>query len=121
LTIKKEDKMSIKVKESYNAVVIEMKGKLVGGPLSSEFSHTLYDHLDKGKKNIVVDMGDITYVNSSGLGILISGLTSMRKNGGDLKLANINNKVEGLLSITKLNQIFEQFDSVDEAVKSYLK
>jgi anti-sigma B factor antagonist len=43
----------------------------------------------------------------------------MRKNGGDLKLANISNKIEGLLSITKLNQIFEQFDSVDEAVKSY--
>lgn len=113
--------MSMKVKENYNAVVIEMKGKLVGGPLSSEFSNTLYSHMDKGEKNVVVDLGNVTYVNSSGLGILISGLTSMRKNGGDLKLANINNKIEGLLSITKLNQIFEQFDSVDEAVKSYNK
>ncbi len=113
--------MSMKVKESYNAVVIEMKGKLIGGPLSSEFSNALYSHMDKGEKNVVVDLGNVTYVNSSGLGILISGLTSMKKNGGDLKLANINSKVEGLLSITKLNQIFEQFDSVDEAVKSYLK
>ena len=113
--------MSMKVKEIYSAVVIELKGKLVGGPLSSEFSNTLYNHMDKGEKNVVVDLGNVTYINSSGLGILISGLTSMRKNGGDLKLANINNKVEGLLSITKLNQIFEQFDSVDEAAKSYLK
>ncbi len=113
--------MSMKVKENYNAVVIEMKGKLIGGPLSSEFSNALYSHMDKGEKNVVVDLGNVTYVNSSGLGILISGLTSMKKNGGDLKLANINSKVEGLLSITKLNQIFEQFDSVDEAVKSYLK
>jgi anti-sigma B factor antagonist len=111
--------MSIKVNESYNAVVIELKGKLVGGPLSSEISNTLYGLLDKGKKNVVVDLGDLGFVNSSGLGILISGLTSMRKNGGDLKLANVSNKIEGLLSITKLNQIFEQFDSVDEAVKSY--
>ncbi len=113
--------MSIKVKESYNAVVIELKGKLVGGPLSAEMSNTLYGLLDKGKKNVVVNLGDLGFVNSSGLGILISGLTSMRKNGGDLKLANISNKIEGLLSITKLNQIFEQYDSVEEAVKSYSK
>ena len=111
----------MKVKESYNAVVIELKGKLVGGPLSSEFSKTLYDNLDKGKKNVVVDLGGLSFVNSSGLGILISGLTSMRKNGGDLKLANISNKIQGLLSITKLNQIFDQYDTADEAVKSYHK
>jgi len=109
------------VKENYNAVVIELKGKLVGGALSSKFSNTLYDYFGKGKKNIVVDMGELSFVNSSGLGILISGFTSARKNGGDLKLANINNKVEGLLSITKLNQIFEQYDSVEDAVKSYGK
>ena len=113
--------MSMKVKESYNALVIELKGKLVGGPLSSEFSNTLYDYFGKGKKNIVVDLGGLSYVNSTGLGILISGFTSAKKNGGDLKLANINDKVEGLLSITKLNRIFEQYDSVDNAVKSYGK
>jgi anti-sigma B factor antagonist len=111
--------MSIKTKESYNVIVMEIKGKLVGGPLSSEISNMLYDLLDEGKKNIVVDLRDINFINSSGLGILINGLTSMRKNGGDLKLANISNKIDGLLSITKLNQIFEKFDSVEEAVKSF--
>jgi anti-sigma B factor antagonist len=113
--------MSIKVKENYGAVIVELKGKLIGGPLSSEMSEALYGFLDKGKKNVVVDLGGVSYVNSSGLGILISGLASMKKNGGDLKLANINNKIEGLLSITKLNQIFDQYGSVDEAVKSYGK
>jgi anti-sigma B factor antagonist len=113
--------MSLKVKESYNAVVIELKGKLMGGPLSSDMSNTLYSLLDKKKKNVIIDLGGINFVNSSGLGILISGLASMRKNGGDLKLANISNKIEGLLSITKLNQIFEQYASVDDAIKSYGK
>ncbi len=113
--------MSIKVKENYGAVIIELKGKLIGGPLSSEMSETLYSFLNKGKKNVVIDLGGVNYVNSSGLGILISGLASMKKNGGSLKLANINNKVEGLLSITKLNQIFDQYGSVEEAVKSYAK
>ena len=111
--------MSIKTKESYNVIVIEIKGKLVGGPLSSEISNMLYDLLDDGKKNIVIDLHDINLINSSGLGILINGLTAMRKNGGDLKLANLSNKIEGLLSITKLNQMFEQYNSVGEAVKSF--
>ena len=111
--------MSFKVKESYNSVVIELKGKLVGGPLSSEIGKTLHDLLDKGKKNVVMDLGDLSFVNSSGLGILISGLATMKNGGGDLKLANISNKIEGLLSITKLNKIFEQYITVEDAVKSY--
>ena len=113
--------MSITVKENYNAAIIVLKGKLMGGPLSSEMEQTLHNLLDKGMKNVVVDLGGVNFINSSGMGILIGGLTSMRKKGGDLKLANISNKIEGLLSITKLNQIFEQHDSVEKAVKSFGK
>jgi len=67
----------------------------------------------------VIDLSKVGFVNSSGLGILISGLTTMRNGGGDLKLASISSKVEGLLSITKLNQIFEQHPSVEEALNSF--
>jgi anti-sigma B factor antagonist len=113
--------MSINVKEGYNAAVTEVKGKLVGGPLASEMEQKLHDLLDQGKKNVVVDLGGVGFISSSGLGILISGLTSMRKQGGDLKLANITNKMEGLLSITKLNQIFEQYPTVKDAANSFGK
>lgn len=113
--------MSVNIKESYNAAIIEVKGKLIGGPLSEEIGDKIHNLIDKGQKNVVVDLSGVDYISSSGLGILISGLTSMRKNGGDLKLAKISNKTEGLLSITKLNQIFEQFKTVEEAAKSFGK
>jgi anti-sigma B factor antagonist len=107
------------IKEQYGTVIIELKGKLVGGPLSERMDRTLTNLLEQGKKNIIVDLGGINILNSSGMGILISGYSKVRDNGGVLKLANITNKIQGLLSITKLNQIFEIYNTADEAVKSF--
>ena len=111
--------MSLNLEENYNTSIFRIKGKLVGGSLGTEFSQMLHDQLDKGRKNFVVDMSNVGFISSSGLGILISGLTSAKKSGGDLKLAGISSKMEGLLSITKLDQIFEQYKSVEQAVDSY--
>ncbi len=113
--------MSLNLTENYNASVIHLKGKLVGGPLAAEFGQTLNNLIEQGKKNVIVDMSHVGFISSSGLGILISGLTSLKKAGGDLKLAAISNKMEGLLSITKLDKIFEQYDSVEKAEASYKK
>jgi len=107
------------IKEQYGTVIIELKGKLVGGPLSERMDRTLDNLLAQGKKNIIIDLGGINILNSSGMGILISGYSKVRDNGGSLKLANITNKIQGLLSITKLNQIFEIYNTTDEAVKSF--
>ena len=107
------------IKEQYGTVIIELKGKLVGGSLSDRMNRTLDSLLAQGKKNIVVDLSGITILNSSGMGILISGYSKVNNNGGVLKLANITNKIQGLLSITKLNSIFEIYNSTDEAVKSF--
>jgi anti-sigma B factor antagonist len=101
------------------ANIISLDGKLMGGPFGEEMNKTLHNLLDEGKKRVVVDLSKVGFVNSSGLGILISGLTTMRNGGGDLKLAGISSKIDGLLSITKLNQIFEQHPSVEEALKSF--
>lgn len=111
--------MSISLNERYNASVIQFKGKLVGGPLSAEFHQMLHDLIDQDKKNVIVDLSKVSFISSSGLGILISGFTSLRKSGGDLKLAIISEKIEGLLSITKLNQIFESYDTVEKAAESF--
>ena len=79
----------------------------------------LHDFLDQDKKNIVVDLGSVKFMNSSGLGMLISGFTTIKNGGGSLKLANATEKINSLLVITKLITIFENFNSVDEAVKSF--
>ncbi len=106
------------IKEQNGSVVIELKGKLTGGPVSELLDNTLDNFISKGKKNIVIDLSGIKFINSSGMGILISGYYKTKDNGGTLKLANITRKIEEILSITRLNQIFEIYNSVDEAVNS---
>lgn len=108
------------IKEQYGTVILELKGKLVGGPLSGRVNQTLNNLLDQGKKNIVVDLSGVTYLNSSGMGILISGYSKVKDNGGALKLANLTGKIKGVITMTKLNRIFEIYNSVDEAVKSFI-
>ena len=110
--------MKTKLVEKYNAVVIELKGNVMGGDDTKEFTETLHKLIDEGKKNVIVDLSGVKFMNSSGLGMLISGLTTMKKAEGHLKLANVTDKIESLLIITKLITIFESYESVDEAVKS---
>lgn len=111
--------MKIKVSEKYNAVVIELKGNVMGGPEAQEFSDLLHKLIDEGKKNVVIDLSSVKFMNSSGLGMLISGFTTMKNGGGSLKLAKATEKINSLLVITKLITIFENYDSVDEAIKSF--
>ncbi|MBK8945534.1 MAG: STAS domain-containing protein [Ignavibacteriae bacterium] len=111
--------MRIKTSEKYSAVVIELKGNVIGGPEAEEFSKLLHSYLDEDKKNVVVDLSSVKFMNSSGLGMLISGFTTMKNGGGSLKLARATEKINSLLVITKLITIFDNFDSVDEAVKSF--
>jgi len=111
--------MKISINEKYQAAIIELKGDLVGGVDAQLFRDKLYQLIKDGKKNVVVDMTDVKFMNSSGIGILISGYTTLKNAVGELKLAHISDKVKGILSITMLNKVFDIFDSVDDAVKSF--
>lgn len=111
--------MKITYSEAYNAVILELKGNVMGGPEAAELNTTLHKLLEEEKKNVVVDLASVKFMNSSGLGMLIGGLTTMKNGGGDLKLANATEKIQSLLIITKLITIFEHFDSVEAAVESY--
>ncbi len=111
--------MRSKTYEKYNAVVVELKGNIMGGPEAQEFNQLLHDLLDEGKNNVVVDLSGVKFMNSSGLGMLISGYTTMKNGEGNLKLANATDKINSLLVITKLITIFENFDSVEKAIESF--
>ncbi|MBM4170772.1 MAG: STAS domain-containing protein [Ignavibacteria bacterium] len=111
--------MKVKTSEQYGAVIVELKGNVMGGPEAQEFGTLLHNLLNEGKKNVVVDLAGCKFMNSSGLGMLISGYTTIKNGGGSLVLANATEKIESLLIITKLITIFEHFNSVDEAVKSF--
>jgi len=111
--------MKLTSREESGIVVLEPKGKIMGGPDATILHDQLHELIGQGKRKVVIDLSRVEWMNSTGLGILISGLTTLRNNGGELKLARVTDKIESLLTITKLITVFENFDEVDEAVKSF--
>jgi anti-sigma B factor antagonist len=111
--------MDMKIEEKNNSVVVHLCGKLFGGPFAEVLSKALHKLLAEGKKNIVLDLDGVTVLNSSGFGILVASYTTVKNGGGELKLAKISSNINGLLSMTKLNRIFEQYLSIEDAIKSF--
>ena len=99
--------------------IIELKGKLMGGPDAVELHNTLHRLVEKDVKNFVLDLKDVDWINSSGLVILISSLTTVRNNGCKLCLAQAGDKIKNILTITKLSSVFNSFDILDDAVASF--
>ncbi len=111
--------MNINEKSTDGVVILELSGKIIGGPDASLLNDKLHQLIESRKTNVVADLEKVNWMNSSGLGILIGGLTTMRNAGGDLKLANITDRIQSLLMITKLLTVFETFDSIDKAIESF--
>ncbi|MFQ5864161.1 MAG: STAS domain-containing protein [bacterium] len=112
--------MKIKQRMIGDVAILSLSGKLLGGPPDSdEFKDTIYKLVNQGTTKVVVDLSEVKRMNSSGLGILISGLTSLRNRKGDLKLAAINEMMEGILVMTKLNTIFDTYQTAEGAAQSF--
>lgn len=111
--------MNFNVSERYNCVVIEFKGNVMGGPDAVSLNEKLHELIEDDKTNIVADLSKVKFMNSSGLGMLIGGLTTMRKAGGDLRIANATDKIESLLVVTKLITVFKHYKSLEKAVESF--
>ncbi|MCL4510731.1 MAG: STAS domain-containing protein [Bacteroidetes bacterium] len=111
--------MKLRQKELNGGIVLfEIEGNIVGGPDAMSLNDEVHKLVNKGMRKFVIDVKSVEHINSSGLGILIASLNAVRQAGGNLRIANASAKVIELLKITKLNQIFESYSSVDEAVKS---
>ncbi len=111
--------MKLTDREENGVIVLEPTGKIMGGPDASLLHDKLYEFIEQDKKQFIVDLSAVDWMNSTGLGILISGYTTLRNNGGKLKLANVTEKIKTLLVITKLDPVFESYDSIAEAIKSF--
>lgn len=102
-----------------NVTVLDLKGRLVfeegDGVLRDRINHLV----DEGRVNILVNLQDVTYVDSCGIGVLVAKYVSLRRKGGDLRFVNLTPRSRRLLEITKLMGIFRIFDSEAEAVASF--
>lgn len=111
--------MKYSFSEKYNTVIITFKGNVMGGPDAATFHDELKELAEKGKTNIVGDLSKVKFMNSSGLGIMITAMTSMRKAGGDFKICGASDRIESLLIVTKLITVFDHYKTLDEAVEAY--
>lgn len=111
--------MKINRREVYGAVILDLHGRLTGGPEAETFRNIFKTLVKENKKHVVINLEKVNWINSTGLGILISGYTTLRKAGGDLVLIHVSDRIESILYVTKLNLLFKAFDSEEEAVKSF--
>jgi anti-sigma B factor antagonist len=109
--------MNIKIKEIDDFVVISLNGNLVEEPNTNEFNSIVREQISCNKKNIIVDLGEIEFTNSTGLSVLFRGYKAVEEAGGKFMLVNLSTKLTHLLSITKLNTLFVIEKNVETAIK----
>jgi anti-sigma B factor antagonist len=102
-----------------DVTVIDAIGRITLGEGSSTFRDNIRDMVMKGNKKLLLNLGEVTYIDSSGIGELVSGFTTVANQGGTLKLLNLSKRVKDLLQITKLYTVFEVFDDEATAVRSF--
>ena len=111
--------MKASTRQVSGVTVVDMNGRITLGEGSVILREAVKDLLAKGQKKILLNLGDVTYIDSSGIGELVSAFTSVRNQGGELKLLNLTKKVHDLLQITKLYTVFDIKDDEASAVQSY--
>jgi anti-sigma B factor antagonist len=99
--------------------IVDLSGRITLGEGSVVLRDTVRDILGKGNKRILLNLGDVNYIDSSGIGELVSAFTTVRNQGGELKLLNLTKKVHDLLQITKLYTVFDVKDDETAAVKAF--
>ena len=102
-------------------VVIDMSGRITLGEGCTQLRELVREQLGKGTKHLLLNLADITYIDSSGIGELVSGFTTVSNQGGKLKLLNLTKKVHDLLQITKLYTVFDVYDDEAKAITSFAK
>jgi len=113
--------VKLETKTSGNVTILELSGDATDVPDSSLMRETVQKLAQQGKVKLIADLGRVGLMNSLGIGMLIASYTTVKNKGGDLKLANITDRIKSLLVITRLLTVFDCYDSVNEAVRSYKK
>jgi len=111
--------LKIKERKRDGVAILELSGKIMGGPDAGLFNDTLKTLIHEGTLNIVIDLGRVNWINSTGLGILISGYSTVKKSGGDMKLLRPTDRIQSIFMVSKLHTVFVSFADEDEAVRSF--
>ena len=113
--------MKIKTRQVDGITIMDCSGRITLGEGSVQLRDAVRDLLSKGSKQILLNLGDVTYIDSSGIGELVSAFTTVKNSGGELKLLNLTKKVHDLLQITKLYTVFDIKDDEATAISAFTK
>ena len=113
--------MKASTRQVNGVTIVDLSGRITLGEGSVVLRDTVKDLLGKGQKKILLNLGDVSYIDSSGIGELVSAFTSVRNQGGELKLLHLTKKVHDLLQITKLYTVFDVQEDEANAIKAFSK
>src|ERR1700751_6056891 len=111
--------MKASTRQVDGVTIVDLSGRITLGEGSVVLRDSIKDLLGKGQKKILLNLGDVSYIDSSGIGELVSAFTSVRNQGGELKLLNLTKKVHDLLQITKLYTVFHVMDDEPAAIAAF--
>lgn len=111
--------MKIEERSIGDVVILDLKGKITLGEGDELLKDKVNSLVNQGKKKVVLNLAEVPYIDSAGLGEVVRTYTTVSRQGGNLKLLNLTKRITDLLSITKLLTVFETYDSEDEAVRSF--
>ncbi len=111
--------LNISERQAGDVTILDLTGRITIGEGSVALRTAIRRLLSEGKKNILLNLGGVSYIDSSGIGELVSSFTTVKKDGGSLKLLNLTQKVQDLLAITKLLTVFDVYENEDEALASF--
>jgi len=111
--------LNLTERQAGDVTILDMNGKVTLGEGSVALRTTVRRLLGDGKKKILLNLGSVGYIDSSGIGELVSSFTAVNKENGSLKLLNLTQKIQDLLAITKLLTVFDVYDSESDALSSF--
>ena len=111
--------MKISTRQVDGVTILDLGGRITLGEGSVQLRDSVRDLLAKGQKKILLNLGDVNYIDSSGIGELVTAFTTVKKTGGDMKLLHLTKKVHDLLQLTKLFTVFEVFSDENVVIQSF--
>ena len=111
--------LGIATRESGKVTILDVRGRIVLGDEIGDLRKAVHKLVDEGKKKIILNLADVDYIDSSGVGELVGCFTTLRNAGGELKLLNLSQKVQDVLYVTKLYTVFDIKDDEFTALKSF--
>jgi anti-sigma B factor antagonist len=113
------ERMKIKQNPQGNVMILELSGKIMGGPDFDKFKEEIAKMIEGGFKNVILDMSGVPWINSTGLGILITGYHSIKAAEGTMKICNVKERVLSIFYISQLENIFDVYETLDQALAAY--